>query len=87
METCLCSLGTTENMEALPPLKLENIFVLCPSPPVRILNLMQNACVRKGPVIPETSSSIIQLQCQYTKPCIKKDVLVHVLVVPVFSTT
>lgn len=37
METCLCSLGTTENMEALPPLKLENIFVLCPSPPVRIL--------------------------------------------------
>lgn len=64
METCLFLLGTAENLEALPALlQLENIFVLSSSPPVRILNLTQNARAKKGPIIPETSSSTIQPQC------------------------
>lgn len=80
METCLFSLGTAENLEALPPLlQLENIFVLSPSPPVRILK--SNAkCMCQERSHNSRNQFYYRTPMSYKKHCTKKDLLVHVLV-------
>lgn len=87
METCLCSLGTAENMEALPPLlRLENIFVLCPSPPVRILKSNAKCMCQERSSNARNQFFYYPTPMSFKKHCTKKDLLVLVLVA-LFSPT
>lgn len=88
METCLCSVGTAENMEALPSLlKLKNILVLCPSPPVGILKSNAKCMCQERSCNSRNQFFYYPAPMPYKKHCTKKDLLVHFLVALIFSTT
>lgn len=79
--------GKAKNLEALPPLlKLENIFVLCPYPPVRVLKSNAKFMSQEKSCSSRNQFFYYPTPMPSKKHCTKKDLLVHVLVALVCST-